>query len=148
MFKKKTSQSQFNSVNTNRSIVYDFCLRTSLPGYESYRPAEYTVYHKLEEGEMIPKIDAHLNSLFAGNVDDANGDMLDEMIIGAFREAVPDLRKQRYDHNDTIRRFIVRRTADKEDFCRMRDERIKELEDLQTLYDNIRELRKDLGEVL
>lgn len=78
-----------------------------------------------------------ISKAFAGNVDDANGDMLDEIIFGAAREALPYLSKQHIDHNDTIRRFIVRRTADRDDIRRIRDERIVERDTMQTDYDKI-----------
>ena len=86
---------------------------------------------------MLPKIDDHLDKLFAGSVDDANGDMLDEIIFGAAREALPYLSKQHIDHNDTIRRFIVRRTADCDDIRRIRDACIVERDSMQTDYDKI-----------
>ena len=135
--KKKKRQTLYNSVDDSRSTVYDFTLRSTPIGFESYRTTEYTLYDKLDEAVMIPRIDEHLDKLFAGDVDDANGDMLDEIIFGAAREALPHLSKQHIDHNDTIRRFIVRRTADREDICRIRDERIVERDTMQADYDKI-----------
>ena len=137
MFNKKKQQSLYNSVDDSRSTVYDFTLRSTPIGFESYRTTEYTLYHKLDEAEMLPGIDDHLEKLCAGNVDDANGDMLDEIIFGAAREALPYLSKQHIDHNDTIRRFIVRRTADRDDIRHIRDERIVERDTMQTDYDKI-----------
>lgn len=137
MFNKKKQQSLYNSVDDSRSTVYDFTLRSTPVGFESYRTTEYTLYRNLDEEEMLPKIDDHLEKLFASSVDDANGDMLDEIIFGAAREALPYLSKQHIDHNDTIRRFIVRRTADRDDIRRIRDERVKERDTMQTEYDKI-----------
>ena len=137
MFNKKKQQTLYNSVGNSRSTVYDFTLRSTPIGFESYRTAEYTLYHKLDEAEMLPKIDDHLAKLFAGTVDDANGDMLDELVFGAAREALPDLSKQHIDHKDTIRRFIVRRTADLDDLRRIRDERLKERDTMQADYEKI-----------
>lgn len=137
MFNKKKQQSLYNSVDDSRSTVYDFTLRSTPVGFESYRTTEYTLYRNLDEEEMLPKIDDHLEKLFAGSVDDANGDMLDEIIFGAARGALPYLSKQHIDHNDTIRRFIVRRTADRDDIRRIRDERVKERDTMQTEYDKI-----------
>lgn len=148
MFNKKKQQSLYNSVDDSRSTVYDFTLRSTPIGFESYRTTEYTLYHKLDEEEMLPKIDDHLEKLFAGSVDDANGDMLDEIIFGAAREALPYLSKQRIDHNDTIRRFIVRRTADRDDICRIRDDRIKECDTMQADYEKIRKAREKYEEAL
>lgn len=137
MFKNKKQRSLYNSVDDSRSTVYDFTLRSTTIGFESYRTTEYTLYHKLEEAEMLPKIDDYLEKLFVGSVDDANGDMLDEIIFGAAREAQPFLSKQHIDHNDTIRRFIVRRTADCDDIRRIKDERVKERDTMQTDYEKI-----------
>ena len=55
MFNKKKQQSLYNSVDDSRSTVYDFTLRSTPVGFESYRTTEYTLYHKLDEAEMIPK---------------------------------------------------------------------------------------------
>ena len=147
MFNKKKQQSLYNSVGDSRSLVYDFTLRSTPIGFESYRTTEYTLYHKLEESEMLPKIDDHLEKLFAGRVDDANGDMLDEIVFGAAREALPYLCKQHYDHNDTIRRFIVRRIADRDDIRRIRNGREKEREMMQVDYNNICKALESVKEV-
>lgn len=137
MFNKKKKPSLYNTVDDSRITVYDFKLRSTPIGFESYRTTEYTLYHKLDENEMRSRIDDHLDKLFAGEVDDANGDMLDEIIFGAAREALPCLSRQRIDHNDTIRRFIARRTADHDDIRRIREDRIKERDTMQTDYDKI-----------
>lgn len=137
MFNKKRQQSLYNSMDDSSSTVYDFTLRSTPIGFESYRPTEYVLYHKLDEAEMLPRIDDHLEKLFNGEVDDANGDMLDEILMGAAREALPYLSKQYIDHGDTIRRFIVRRTADRDDICRIRDERVKERDTMQIEYEKI-----------
>ena len=137
MFDKKKQQSVYNSVDERRATVNDFKLRSTPIGFESYRTTDYTLYYKLREGEMLPRIDDHLKKLFSGSVDDANGDMLDEIVFGAAREAFPYLSEQHIDHKDTIRRFIVRRTADRDDIRRIRDERVNEREKMQADYDKI-----------
>lgn len=147
MFNKKKQQSLYNSVDDSRTTVYDFTLRSTQTGFESYRTTEYVLYHKLDENEMLPKIDDHLEKLFAGNVDDANGDMLDELVFGSAREALPYLSKQHIDHSDTIRRFIVRRTADRDDIRRIRDERVKERDTMQADYDKISKALEKAEEV-
>ena len=144
---KKQQQSLYNSVDNSRYKVYDFTLRSTPIGFESYRTSEYTLYNKLDEAEMIPRIDDHLEKLFAGSVDDANGDMLDEIIFGAAREAFPFLSKQYIDHHDTIRRFIVRRTADLDDIRRIKDERVKERDTMQSDYDKICKAFEKMEEV-
>lgn len=147
MFNKKKQHTLYNSVDDSRTTVYDFRLRSSSVGFESYRTTEYHLYHKLVEDEMLARIDDHLKKLFAGNVDDANGDMLDELIFGAAREAMPYLTKQRIDHNDTIRRFIVRRTADLDDIRRIKDERVEERKVMQADYEKICKALEITGEV-
>ena len=135
MFGKKKKQALFDVVDDSRTIVYDFRLRSSGMGFESYRTVEYRLYHKLEETEMIPKLEEHLNKLFAGDVDDANGDMLDNILFGAAREALPDLGRQKYDHLDMLRRLIIRRKADREDIRRIRDDRVAEYEAMKIDYE-------------
>ena len=132
MFEKKKSQALLNAVDDSRTVVHDFRLRSSSPtGFESYRTVPYRQFHKLEEEEMLPRIEEHLAKLFAGEVDSANGDMIDAVIIGAYREALSDLYRQHYNHMDTLHRLIIRRhiedreaeleaiRADLEKTCRM-----------------------------
>lgn len=147
MFGKKKQQSLFNSADDSRSMAY-FCLRSS-DGYgsEAFRTVEYRLLPKLDEGEMIPRLDEHLNKLFAGEVDDANGDMLDAIIFGAAREALPDLSRQHYDHMDMLRRFIIKRRADHDDIRRIKEEREKERDIIQGEYDNICRLLSKCEEV-
>ncbi len=147
MFGKKKQQALFNSADDSRSEAY-FCLRSS-HGYgdEAFRTVEYRLYSKLEEGEMIPRLDEHLNKLFAGEVDDANGDMLDAIIFGAAREALPDLSRQHYDHMDMLRRFIVKRQADRGDIQRIKEDRERERDNIQGEYDNICHLLSKCEEV-
>ena len=135
MFGKKKSQALFNAVDDSRTVVHDFRLRATQAGYESYRTVEYRLYHKLEEAEMMPKLEEHLSKLFAGDVDDANGDMLDAILFGAAREALPNLGKQHYDHLDMLRRLIIRRKADREDLRRIRDDRVDEYEAMKVDYE-------------
>lgn len=132
MFGKKKSQALFNAVDDSRTIVHDFRLRTP---FESYRTVEYRLYHKLEETEMMPRLEDHLNKLFAGDVDSANSDMLDAILFGAAREGLADLGKQHYDHSDMLRRLIIRRKADCEDLRRIRDDRVEEYESMKADYE-------------
>lgn len=131
MFGKKKQQPLFNSIDDSRTLSYDFRLRSTMLGFESFRALEYPLYYKLEESEMIPKLDGHLSKMFSGEIDDANGDMLDSIIFGAAREALPELNRQRYNHIDTLRRLIVRGTVDCKDIERIKQEREIECEQLQ-----------------
>lgn len=78
-----------------------------------------------------------MNKLFSGQVDDANGDMLDAIIFGAAREALPDLGRQYYNHMDMLRRLIIRRKTDADDIRRIKEQREKERDLMQTDYENI-----------
>lgn len=148
MFGKKKSQALFNAVDDSRIVVHDFRLRATQVGFESYRTTEYRLYHKLEEDEMMPRLEEHLNKLFAGSVDDANGDMIDAIIFGAAREALPDLGRQHYDHSDMLRRLIIRRKADREDLSRIRDDRVEECEAMKADYERTcKMLAKEYEEV-
>lgn len=130
----------------SRKITPDFLRR---PEYEACRAPEYRVYPKLEEARLLPLLDAHLEALFAGTVDDANGDMLDGIIFAPAREAVPDLIRQRCDHADVLRRLIARRKADREDFGRILEARRQELAELEADHEKTcRRIAACLGEVL
>lgn len=145
MFGKKKDQALFNAVDDSRSVVHDFRLRHF---FESYRTVEYRLYHKLEESEMLSKLEDHLAKLFAGEVDDANGDMLDAIIFGAAREALPDLSRQHYDHTDMLRRLILRHKSDREDIRMIKEEREVEYESMKADYDKTcRMLAKECEEV-
>ncbi|HAP20711.1 MAG TPA: hypothetical protein DCR27_05500 [Lachnospiraceae bacterium] len=129
--RKKREQGLFNTMDDSRVMVHDFTRRYL---YESYRSVDYRVFHKLCEEEMKPKLDQHLEALIAGEVDDANGDMLDNIIFGPYRESVPELGVQRLNHKDMNRRLAARRTADREDFVRLGSERQEELARLEEEY--------------
>lgn len=140
----RQKQALFNTVDDSRATVYDF--RRRFP-YESYRPADYTLYSKLEESEMLPKLDAHLTVLLAGEVDEANGNMADSLIFDVAYAAVADLDRQRCNHGDMLRRLIARRQADREDFVKMLEERKRELSRLERDFKTTcRMLAKDSGE--
>ena len=129
MFGKQKDRHTINSMDDTRQVVHDFRLR--LP-YENYRTKEYELYYKLRDEEMLPRIDEHLEKLFSGEVDDGNGDMLDSILFSPAREAKPDLAKQHVDHEDMIRRLIVRRKADVADFKKIVDALRNELTVLES----------------
>lgn len=145
--KQKKEPSLYSSLDDSRSVAYDFRLRSTVDRYESYRCMEYRLYHKLEEDEMLPLLDEHLEKLLAGEVDAGNRDMLDSLIFSACREAAPDLNRQRYDHGDMLRRLIARRKSDHEDIRRLREDREKERDSLQAEYERLVLMRSKLEEV-
>ena len=149
MFGKNKNPALFHAVDDSRAVVHDFRLRSSSSnGFESYRTVEYRLYPKLAEDVMIPKLEEHLEKLFAGSVDDANGDMLDAILFGAAREALPDLDRQYYDHTDMLRRLIIRRKADREDIRKIREDRAEEYESMKADYEKTcKMLNKEYEEV-
>lgn len=134
--RKKKERAQFNMVDYSRITVYDFMRRMDSL-FESYRHMDYIPYPGLSQENMKPKLDSHLDALFAGEVDDANGDMLDNLIIDPYRESIPYLRIQYLNHKDMSRRLIARRVSDRKDFERMRDSRMDELKQLESEYEEI-----------
>lgn len=133
-WKKKPRQALYNEVDDSRAVVNDFQMRTP---YESYRPADYRPYHKLEEVEMRPALESALEPLLAGSVDAGNGNMVDDLIFAVLREALVDLRLQQVRHGDTIQRLSVRRATDLEDIRRLRDRQALELDGLRREYEEI-----------
>ena len=136
MFGRKKKHAQFNTMDDSRVTVYDFKRRIQCL-FESYRSTDYRLYSGLSEEEMKPKIDRHLEALFAGDVDDGNGDMLDNIIFGPYRESVPYLNIQRLNHKDMNRRLVARRVSDRADFEKIRNERQNELERLEQEYEDV-----------
>ena len=133
--KNKTPQTAlYQEVDDSRTVVNDFRLRNP---FESYRTVEYRLYPALEEGKMLPLLDQHLERLFAGELDEGNGDALVSLIFGSARQALPDLRRQQADHSDTLHRFEVRRTADREDFRRLLEQVQRKLSETDEEYEEI-----------
>ena len=134
--KKRRKQAQFNTVDDSRVTVYDFRRRIERL-FESYRAADYSVYHDLSEDVVLPKIERHLEALLAGEVDDANGDMLDNIIFSPYRKSVPFLNLQRLNHKDVNRRLIARRISDRSDFANIRESCMEELKHLEQEYEEV-----------
>lgn len=135
--RKKQKKALFHDVDDSRITVYDFRLRSTILAFECYRNLEYTIYKELEKSVMIPKIDAHLSKLFSGDVDNANGNMLDSIIISPARKAIPDINRQRYNHDDNLQRLVIRHNTDIEDIKRILQDREKERESIKEDYDKV-----------
>ena len=134
MFGRKNNN---GTEEVKRREVHDFTLRSSELSFESYRTVDYRLYPQLSSEYMVPIIDAHLEKLLSGEVDDANGDMLDRLIFGPARMALPDLISQHVDHADVLRRFIVRRNADQKDLEEILSQRQIELDELNGEYESV-----------
>ena len=134
MLRKKNKKAIFYLVDDERRIVYDFRLRSTKIGFESYRTVDYRVYPQLSEEEMLPKLDEHLEKLCAGAIDDGNGDVLDSILFSVLREAMHNLNRQRFDHQDMIKRLAIRREADRKDIQRLKERREAECHQLEEEY--------------
>lgn len=145
MFRRKKKQiTLINNMDDSRTIVYDF--RRRLTEFESYRPAEYRLTPALEEDYVKPLLDEHLSKLFAGSIDDANGDVLDRIIFAGAREGKPDLSRQRLEHKDMLARLVARYKSDYHDLSNLRELRKEELDELRADYDETnRMVAKDMG---
>lgn len=126
--RKKQKSTVIYNMDDTRTTVYDF--RRRMNPFESYRPAEYRLNPYLKEDIVKPMLDAHLSRLFAGEIDDANGDVLDRLIFSGAREGKSDLTLQRYEHKDMIARLVARWKSDYKDLINLRDLRKYELEEL------------------
>lgn len=133
----KNRKAIFNIVDDVKVTVRDFRLRSTRCGFESYRTVDYKVYPKFSEEEMFPKIDAHLEKLFQGEIDESNGDVLDSFLIAIYRESLSFLNREKYEHMDIIKRLSVRFRADEADLKRIVDERKAECVFLEEEYASI-----------
>jgi hypothetical protein len=108
LFKKTTPT---KVVDNTETVVYDFKLRAP---FWSYRTVPYREYEPFSG--FTPEINSHLDKLFQGEIDDGNGDVLDNMICDMARQAEKDLDKQRTEHGDIIKSFDIRNRGDRTAF--------------------------------
>ncbi len=92
-------------------IVNDFVRRTP---FWSYRAASYQIYEPFMGYKE--DIDRYLEKLFAGEIDDGNGDVLDSMISDMERQAEKHLLRQHSEHQDVIKSFELRMLGDRKAF--------------------------------
>ncbi len=95
------------AVSTEMEVVKDFERR--IP-YWGYRTVNYIVDQAFLE--FKDEIDAYLDKLFGGDIDDGNGDVLDSLITDVARIAEEKLLQQRTEHRDTIKSFDIRMQGD------------------------------------
>ena len=100
-----------NAAEEAGKTVHDFTLR--IP-YWSYRPVPYRGYAPL--AELREELDRRLEALFAGDIDEGNGDVLDGMIFSVVRQALTDLDRQRASHKDRIESLATRPFGDRTQF--------------------------------
>ena len=98
------------------TVVHDFLRRAP---YWSYRVTDYRPYAPFSD--FRGGLDGYLEKLLAGEIDDGNGDVLDNLIGDMARQALLDLEKQRADHQDYLRSLDARTVGDRDQFQRCRD---------------------------
>lgn len=99
------------AADDSQEVVNDFTRRAP---FCSYRPVPYRFYDPLVN--LKDDLDGYLERLFQGEIDDANGDVLDCLIFDVVRQAVEDLKKQRVNHQDAIISFGIRAESDRAAF--------------------------------
>lgn len=93
------------------TVKHDFARRSP---YWQYRPAKYQQYKPFDE--YREEIDQYLEKLFGGEIDEENGDVLDNLIGDITRQALNDLDRQRVEHRDAIHSLHVRFESDRTSF--------------------------------
>ena len=89
-------------------VLHDF--KRNSP-YWQYRAVRYQQYRPFDE--YRDEIDRYLEKLFAGEVDEENGDILDNLIGDITRQALHHLDRQRVEHRDTIHSLHIRHESDR-----------------------------------
>ncbi len=112
LFKKK-NQTNLESGIDLVEVVNDFSRRTL---FWNYRPQEYKIYRPFDE--IKKELDSYLEKLFEGDIDEANGTVLDTIILDRCRQAKKDLAKQRVNHRDHIKSFDIRAKSDEVTYTR------------------------------
>lgn len=93
------------------TVTHDFAMRSP---YWQYRPAKYQQYKPFDEYQR--EIDKYLEKLFEGEIDEENGDVLDNLIGDITRQALNHLDRQRVDHGDMIHSLRARFESDRSTF--------------------------------
>lgn len=101
----------YRTMRSGKKLVSDFERRTP---YWSYRPANYKIYEPF--ANYRKEIDKYLDKLFKGEIDDANGDVLDNLIVQMTHQAIKVLEHQRTEHRDLLKSFDIRRSSDRKTF--------------------------------
>ena len=109
---------------TEDTVVRDFQRRAP---FWSYRVTEYRPFAPF--AEFRKELDGYLEKLFAGEIDDGNGDVLDNLIVDIARQAQFDLEKQRADHQDNLRNLQLRTVGDRSQFLEARKTLAVDLDD-------------------
>lgn len=96
-FRRKEKSEPEQGIECRQEVVNDYNRRKP---YWSYRPVNYEFCSSFSE--LKNEIDGYLEHLFAGDIDDGNGDVLDSIILSRAKQAKCDLEIQRTHHRDII----------------------------------------------
>ena len=96
------------AVTDETVVVNDFERR--IP-YWSYRTVNYSIPERFLRYKE--EIDEYLRHLFEGEIDDGNGDVLDNLILDMAMQAELSLEQQKIEHKDLITSFNIRAKSDK-----------------------------------
>ena len=99
------------AVDDTLEVVNDFTCQ--IP-YWSYQVSAYREYAPFSN--LTATLDAHLEKLFTGELDDGNGDVLDCLIADYARESFRFLAQQRVEHRGVLKMFQVQRQGAKRAF--------------------------------
>ena len=105
LFKRPTNANDNDEYESK--VVHDFARRTL---FWYYRPLDYKIYEPFDD--IKNELDNYLEKLFEGDIDEANGAVLDTIILDRCRQAKKDLAKQRVQHRDHIKDFDIRAKSD------------------------------------
>ena len=130
--------SVLKEVNTSKAVddtlevVNDFTCQIPFWSYQVAAYREYAPFSDLTE-----ILDAHLEKLFAGEIDDGNGDVLDCLIADYARENFRYLAQQRVEHRGALKMFEVQRQGAKHAFEDHYDSIRQTLQEKQTERDEL-----------
>ena len=99
LFKESIANKELDDTST---LVNDFVRQKP---YGTYRPVNYQISERFVD--LKNEIDKYLERMFEGKIDDANGDVMDNLIYDNTRIALQDIEMQKVQHDDTIRNFII-----------------------------------------
>ncbi len=129
---KKIQKEEVKSDNT--TVVNDFVRQKP---FGMYRPIDYKIpedfLNKQEE------IDKYLEALFAGDIDDANGNVLDNLIVDAMLKAVKNVNTQKIQHMDTIQNYDIQAQGAKESFVKHKEMVVDSLNDIKNQISDLKE---------
>ena len=119
-------------VNDEKEVVSDFTRRTPFWGHRTISYRDFEPLKQLKE-----ELDAYLDKLFQGEIDDGNADVLDNIIFDRIRQALEDLVYQSVEHEDMNCSFKNRADSDVNAFREERDNLIRDLEFITGKYDRL-----------